>query len=125
MKRTHFEHLFKPIVINGMELKNRIALAPMGSLLAYDGGMPSQRLIDHYMARVEGGCGLIMLEDTTVHHSLALCFGEIGVGAIYDDSLIPGWKKLTDEIHKAGAKASIQLWHPGRQAPALGPSLSL
>ena len=121
MKKTNFEHLFNPIVINGMELKNRIALAPMGSLLAYDGGMPSQRLIDHYIARVEGGCGLIMLEDTTVHHSLALCFGEIGVGAIYDDSLIPGWKKLTDEIHRAGAKASIQLWHPGRQAPALGP----
>jgi 2,4-dienoyl-CoA reductase-like NADH-dependent reductase (Old Yellow Enzyme family)/pyruvate/2-oxoglutarate dehydrogenase complex dihydrolipoamide dehydrogenase (E3) component len=121
MKNPNFEHLFKPIVINGMELKNRIALAPMGSLLAYDGGTPSQRLIDHYMARVEGGCGLIMLEDTTVHHSLALCFGEIGVGAIYDDSLIPGWKKLMDQIHKAGAKASIQLWHPGRQAPALGP----
>lgn len=121
MKKTHFEHLFKPIVINNMELKNRIALAPMGALLAYDGGMPSRRLIDHYVARAEGGCGLIMVEDTTVHSSLALCFGEIGVGAIYDDSLIPGWKKLMDEIHKAGAKASIQLWHPGRQAPAVGP----
>jgi len=120
MKRTHFEHLFKPIVINNMELKNRIALAPMGALLAYDGGMPSQRLIDHYVARAEGGCGLIMVEDTTVHSSLALCFGEIGVGAIYDDSLIPGWKKLMDEIHRAGARASIQLWHPGRQAPAVG-----
>ena len=121
MSKTHFENLFRPIVIKNMEIKNRIALAPMGSLLAYDGGMPSQRLIDHYMARVRGGCGLIMLEDTTVHHSLALCFGEIGVGAIYNDSLIPGWKKLIDEIHKGGARASIQLWHPGRQAPAVGP----
>src|SRR5512136_1164669 len=114
-------HLFTPTRIKSMELKNRIAMAPMGTLMASEDGNPSERQVAYYEARAKGGAGLIMVEDTVVHASAAAGFGDIGVPAIYDDRFIPAWKKLNDRIHAAGAKTSVQLWHPGRQYPAQGP----
>jgi 2,4-dienoyl-CoA reductase-like NADH-dependent reductase (Old Yellow Enzyme family) len=114
-------HLFTPTRVKTMELKNRIAMAPMGTLEANEDGHPSERQSAYYEARARGGAGLIMVEDAVVHASAAIGFGEIGLPAIYDDRFIPGWKKLNDVIHAAGAKTCIQLWHPGRQFPALAP----
>ncbi len=114
-------HLFTPTRVKTMELKNRIAMAPMGTLEAHEDGHPSERQLAYYEARARGGAGLIMVEDAVVHVSAAIGFGEIGLPAIYDDKFIPGWKKLNDVIHAAGAKTCIQLWHPGRQFPALAP----
>ncbi len=114
-------HLFTPTRIKSMELKNRIAMAPMGTLMASEDGNPSERQVAYYEARARGGAGLIMVEDTVVHASAAAGFGDIGVPAIYDDRFIPAWKKLNERIHAAGAKTSVQLWHPGRQYPAQGP----
>src|SRR5260370_36062108 len=36
---------------------------------------------------------------------------------IYDDRFLPGLTWLVDEIHRAGAKASIQLGHGGGHTP--------
>ena len=36
--------------------------------------------------------------------------------SICDDSYIPGWKKLTDAVHKYGAKILPQLFHPAYMA---------
>jgi 2,4-dienoyl-CoA reductase-like NADH-dependent reductase (Old Yellow Enzyme family)/thioredoxin reductase len=118
---TKLKHLFTPIRIKSMELKNRIAMAPMGTLMSAEDGNPSERLTHYYELRAKGGAGLIMVEDTAAHFSTAFGMGEIGVAAIYDDKFIPGWKKFNERIHAAGAKTSVQIWHPGRQSPSLGP----
>jgi len=120
-EQIKLEHLFRPIKIKSMELKNRIVMSPMGTLMASEDGSPSDRLTDYYEVRARGGAGFIMVEDAAAHHSTAFGMGEIGVAAMYDDRFIPGWKRFTDRIHAAGAKASIQIWHPGRQSPAMGP----
>ncbi len=124
MDNHRFGRLFEPLTIKSMTLKNRIAMAPMGTLMAAEDGTPSERLIDYYEVRARGGVGLIMVEDVVIHPSLAFGMGEIGLGAMFDDNLVPGWKRLTDRIHQAGAKASVQIWHPGRQAPSMGPGKS-
>ena len=122
-EKIKLEHLFSPIKIKTLELKNRIVMPPMGTLIANPDGSPSDRLIDYYEARAKGGAALITVEVTAVHPSSAFGMGEIGVSSIYDDKFIPSWKSYTDRIHAAGAKASIQLWHPGRQIAALGPEM--
>jgi 2,4-dienoyl-CoA reductase-like NADH-dependent reductase (Old Yellow Enzyme family) len=52
-------HLFTPTRVKSMELKNRIAVAPMGTLMANEVGNPSERQAAYYEARARGGAGLI------------------------------------------------------------------
>src|SRR5512137_2936336 len=53
------KHLFTPTRIKSMELKNRIAMAPMGTLMANEDGNPSERQAAYYEARARGGAGHI------------------------------------------------------------------
>ena len=58
---TKFATLFEPIKIGGIEMKNRIAMAPMGigGLLNSDGRL-GPRILDYYLERARGGVGLII-----------------------------------------------------------------
>ncbi|HTV37272.1 MAG TPA: NAD(P)-binding protein, partial [Xanthobacteraceae bacterium] len=64
----------------------------------------------YYMARVRGGVGLITVEMASPEKCGRHRRHEIG---IYDDRFVPGLTRLVDEIHRGGAKASIQLGHGG------------
>ena len=120
--KVELSTLFSPARINTMELKNRIVMPAMGTLFALADGSVSKRLCRYYEARAKGGAALITVEVTEVHPSSASRIGNRGVCSIYDDKFIPGWKQFTDLIHVAGAKASLQLHHPGRQIVRLGPN---
>jgi len=107
-----YASLFQPININGLQLKNRLVVPPMGSGFAAEDGSVTDRLISYHEARARGGFAFITLEVTAVD-------GEEGKGSktqlsIFDDSFIPGFKRLVDRVHAAGAKVSVQLYHPGR-----------
>jgi 2-enoate reductase len=58
-----YQKLFEPLQIGPVRIKNRIAMAPMGTLwpgfVRPDGGL-TQRVIDYYVERAFGGCGLII-----------------------------------------------------------------
>ena len=117
------EELFSPIKIGSMELKNRIVMPPMTTVLGGADGEVTDRFIDFYAARARGGAALITAEAVDVHpytHNLSL--GDRGFTAIYDDRFIPGLRRLTDTIHAAGAKASLQLHHSGNAMIMLDPS---
>ena len=62
------------------------------------------------MARVRGGIGLITVEMASPEKAGRHRRREVG---IYDDRFLPGLTRLVDEIHRGGAKASIQLGHGG------------
>ena len=62
------------------------------------------------MARVRGGVGLITVEMASPEKAGRHRRRELG---IYDDRFLPGLTRLVDEIHRGGAKASIQLGHGG------------
>ena len=48
-------HLFSPISIGAIEVKNRIVMSPMGTNLGSPNGEVTQSLISYYAARAEGG----------------------------------------------------------------------
>ncbi len=121
-QELRLEKLFTPIRIKSMELKNRLIMPPMGTILADAEGAATDRLIDYYEARAKGGASLIIVEVTNVHPYTHIGIGDRGSCAIYDDKLIVGWKRFTQRIHAAGAKASMQLYHPGRQTITLDPA---
>jgi len=117
------KHLFSPLKIRGMELKNRIIMPAMTTLLGNADGTVSDGFIEYYAARARGGAALITAETVDIHpytHNLAL--GERGLTAIYDDQFIPGLKRFTDTMHDLGAKTSVQLHHSGQAMLMIDPS---
>ncbi len=116
-EQRKLKHLFTPIAIKTMKLKNRIVMPAMGTLFANLDSTISERQMDYYEARAKGGVGLIVVEIAEVHPSSAMMM----LIGIHDDRFIPGLRMLTDRIHAAGAKIAIQIHHPGRQFPAVDP----
>jgi len=102
--------LLTPARIGSVEIPNRIVMPPMTTRTADDEGFVTEDCIAYYLARVEGGTGLITVEMASPEKAGRHRRREIG---IYDDRFIPGLKRLTDAIHRGGAKASIQLGHAG------------
>jgi 2,4-dienoyl-CoA reductase-like NADH-dependent reductase (Old Yellow Enzyme family)/thioredoxin reductase len=103
--------MFEPFKLGRMPLKNRIVLPPMGTGLGAPGGFVSQRTIDYYEVRAEGGTGLIIVEGSApglqCHFGNQLCLGS--------DRHIEGLKKLAEAVHKHGAKIAVQLMHSGTE----------
>jgi len=102
--------LFTPARIGPAEIKNRIVMPPMTTRTADDEGFVTEDSIAYYMARVRGGTGLITVEMASPEKAGRHRRREVG---IYDDHFIPGLTRLVAEIHRGGARASIQLGHGG------------
>lgn len=101
--------LFERAKIGSMEVKNRIAMAPMGTrgLKDIDGGY-SRRLIDFYAARARGGTGMIMtgaaVVNTRLEGGIAHLLPQL-TGLQYLDRLC----ELADAMHHHGSKLVVQL----------------
>ena len=106
---SEYPNLLEPIKINGLEIKNRVAMAPMSTNLGSPEGFVTDDLISHFEARAQGGVGLIFIEDATVDGRAR--YHKAGLG-LNDDKFIPGWKKLVSALHNHGAKVAPQLIHP-------------
>jgi dimethylglycine catabolism A len=102
--------LLTPARIGSVEIKNRIVMPPMTTRLADAEGHVTEDSIAWYMARVRGGAGLITVEMASPERAGRHRHRELG---IYDDRFLPGLTRLVDDIHRGGAKASIQLGHAG------------
>ena len=120
---AHARHLFQPLAIKSMALANRIVLPPMTTMLANADGTIGDRFIEFYAARAAGGAGLITSEAAEVHpytHNLSI--GDRGFGSVYHDRFLPGLRRFTERMHQDGAKASVQLHHPGNAMLQIDPT---
>jgi 2,4-dienoyl-CoA reductase-like NADH-dependent reductase (Old Yellow Enzyme family) len=102
--------LLTPARIGEVEIVNRIVLPPMTTRTADAEGFVTDDTIAYYLARVNGGVGLITVEMASPEKAGRHRHCELG---IYDDRFLPGLARLVDAIHRGGAKASIQLGHGG------------
>ncbi len=114
-----------PIKIGSYTLKNRITFAPTVKFdFTDDSGVANEKLIEHYVERAKGGCGLICVEATAVTPGGR--FGKNHMG-LWCDEQIEGHKAITEGCHKYGCVMIIQLNHTGYTSnpecgPAIGPS---
>ena len=107
-----YPHLFSPLTIHTITLKNRVVMPPMCTNYATIGGAVTDRLIEYYATRARGGVGLINVEFSYVHPAGKVFEHMLG---IYDDKLIPGLRRLTEAVHQGGAKVIVQIAHGGRR----------
>lgn len=104
-----FPKLFSPIKIRGLELRNRVVMAGMGTHMVEDGYFVADNLIPYHAVRAKGGVGLNVVEVCSIDQGSA----QAGMLSLGEDRFIPKHKLLTDAIHSNGGKASIQLWQGG------------
>ncbi|WMJ86840.1 oxidoreductase [Anaerocolumna sp. MB42-C2] len=98
--------LFQPMKIGTMKVKNRIAMAPMGLHAKNPDGSFNQDAVDLYVARAKGGVGLIVTTGIACQNKLDAMHATLATAG---DSYIESNKKLTDEVHKYGAKIVLQI----------------
>ena len=104
MTRQNLDALFTPITIKGLQIRNRIIMAPLQLGL----GFRSQRARAFYLERARGGAGAITLPATAVDILASdEAWGKSGALA----SFLQGLSSLAADIHNAGARVGIQLWH--------------
>lgn len=97
---------------NGIETKNRIAMAPMTTWASNDDYTVADDEIKHYEAR-STDVGMVITGCTRV---MANGIGFPNEYASYDDSFLPGLKKLAAATKKNGAPAILQIYHAGNKA---------
>jgi len=126
--------LFEPLRVGNIELKNRIVMLGMG-LGFGEIFRPNDRLISFFEERAAGGVGLIIVGSLfpSDFDEVTLTYTPAGLSlGIWDDSFVPKLKKLTETVHKYGAKIAAQLslnyeWRSDKnsQLEVVGPSSEL
>ena len=112
--RNKYQHIFEPITIRRMTVKNRIVMTPMGTNYGEQNGEMSFLHINYYEQRAKGGTGLLIVENASVDSPQ----GSNGTTQLRIDldNYIPRLFKLCENVHKHGACIAIQLNHAGASA---------
>ncbi|MFZ5572737.1 MAG: NADH:flavin oxidoreductase [Thermodesulfobacteriota bacterium] len=104
-----YDALFEPITIGNMELKNRIAVAPMNVGYAAPDGYPNDHYLAHYATRARGGFGLIITTAAMVNpHAWAGC-EKMNPLKFTDHRYYRFWNEILKAIHYYDCKMAIQL----------------
>jgi 2,4-dienoyl-CoA reductase-like NADH-dependent reductase (Old Yellow Enzyme family)/thioredoxin reductase len=109
-----FKHLFSPIKLGTMEVKNRLVMPPMSVNFGVDeDGFVTEQHWAYLSARAAHGTGMITVGGGAVHPS-GLDLPKMP--PIWDDKYIPALAKMTEIIHQNDVRFGMQLLHGGRQA---------
>lgn len=109
-----YKHIFKPLTVKQMTIKNRIIMPPMGTNYGGQNGEFEEDHIQYYEQRAKGGTGLIIIENACVDYPL----GSNGTTQIRinHDRFIPALYRLTERLHRYGTCVAIQINHAGASA---------
>ncbi len=119
------EELFSPLKIRRTELPNRTCFLAHRTNYGRSGRI-TDRHIAHYRRRAQGGCGLIIVGELTVHPDDRPW--ETLIEA-YHPEVVDGFQRLTAAVHQFDTRIMAQLNHHGFQSSGyvtrkaiLGPS---
>jgi 2,4-dienoyl-CoA reductase-like NADH-dependent reductase (Old Yellow Enzyme family) len=110
-------HLFAPLAIRSVVLRNRIAVSPMCEYSSDDGFANDWHFV-HLGSRAVGGAGLVITEAAAVEPRGRISSVDLG---IWKDAHIEMLARITRFIRDHGAAAGIQLAHAGRKGSTRAP----
>lgn len=110
-------HLFSPLTIKGVTLRNRIGVSPMCQYSSTDGLLNDWHLV-HLGARATGGAGLVIIEATAVEPRGRITPADAG---LWTDAQIPPLARINRFLKQQDAVPGIQLAHAGRKASTTPP----
>ncbi|KQX22644.1 MULTISPECIES: alkene reductase [unclassified Sphingomonas] len=101
--------LFRPLKIGDIEIRNRVAMAPMSRHRTALSGVPTDLNVEYYRQRASAG--LLITEGT---YPCALGQGYLFVPGLVDQAHVDGWRKVAEAVHGEGGAIFVQLMHAGR-----------
>lgn len=126
IKNDLYPHVFQPLKIRGLTLKNRLEYSPTVVLKCSPEGDVTQEMLDYVAWQADIGVGYLTIGNTPVVHSDSSAWTcELNVT---EDRCIHGIEQMVRTAREHGAEMSIELAHAGRgsshdpKVPALAPS---
>ncbi len=105
-------HLFDPLALRGVTLRNRVAVSPMCEYSSVDGFANDWHFV-HLGSRAVGGAGLVITEAAAVVPEGRISPEDLGV---WSEKHFEAWSRNVAFMNGQGAVAGIQLAHAGRKA---------
>ncbi len=105
-------HLFDPLRLRGLELKNRIVVSPMCQYSS-TGGFANDWHFVHLGSRAVGGAALVFTEAAAVTPDGCITPADLG---IWKDEHIGPLRRILSFVAAQGAVPAMQLAHAGRKA---------
>lgn len=108
---TTLPHLFSPITIGNLTIRNRILSTGHDTTLP-TAFVPNDALVAYHRARAAGGAGLIVMQVAGVHETARYTSHLLMATS---DDCIPGYARVAQAVHEHGCALFSQLFHPGRE----------
>jgi N-ethylmaleimide reductase len=106
--------LLETYSLKGLQLQNRMAMAPMTRSRATMDGLVGDMHVTYYSQRASAG--LIISEAINIS---AQGQGSPLTPGIWNDAQEAAWLRVTEAVHAAGGRIYAQLWHTGRVGHSL------
>lgn len=100
-----------PQRIGSIDLRNRLAVAPMTRVSASPDGTPTREMSDYYRDFAQGGFGVVITEGTytdTTHSQ-----GYLNQPGLATDAHVDGWRRVVEAVHAEDVPVIAQLMHAG------------
>src|SRR5262252_8648384 len=107
--------LWSPIRLGPVTVRNRIVFSAHLTNYARD-GLPTGQHAAYYAARAAGGAGLIITEEHSTHPT-DWPYEKLIHG--FHRDVIPGYRRITDAVHRHGVPIFAQINHNGGQASGM------
>ncbi|WP_028445251.1 alkene reductase [Chitinimonas koreensis] len=108
------DKLLTPLTVGKTTVANRVWMAPLTRSRAGAGEVPGPLNATYYAQRANAG--LIVTEASQISRQGQ---GYAWTPGIYTDAQEAGWKQVVEQVHGAGGRISLQLWHVGRISHSL------
>src|SRR5437667_11830443 len=99
--------LFRPFKLKGLNLPNRVVMAPMTRSFS-PGGIPTEDVARYYARRAEGAVGLIISEGTGVDRPASL--NDPNVPRFHGEKELAGLRRVVEEVDAAGGMRAARRW---------------
>jgi 2,4-dienoyl-CoA reductase (NADPH2) len=110
-----YRHLFSPLRLGPLTVRNRIVFSAHLTNYATD-GRPTEQHAAYYAARAAGGAGLIITEEHSTHPT-DWPYEKLIHG--FDPAVIPGYRRITEAVHAHDVPILAQINHNGGQASSM------
>jgi mycofactocin system FadH/OYE family oxidoreductase 2 len=110
-----YRYLWTPLQLGPVTVKNRMIFSAHLTNYARD-GLPTDQHAAYYAARAAGGAGLIITEEHSTHPT-DWPYEKLIHG--FHREVIPGYKKITEAVHRHGTPIFAQINHNGGQASSM------
>jgi len=115
LQRVSHRYLWTPLALGPVTTRNRIVFSAHLTNYARD-GLPTEQHAAYYAARAAGGTGLIVTEEHSTHPT-DWPYEKLIHG--FHRDVIPGYRQITDAVHRHRVPIFAQINHNGGQASSM------